>query len=143
MELTPDSTIFIQIAIFVAVWIGLRTLVFQPMQAVLAERNQRTVQAHTTATAMIEAAHADRARYEDALRQRRAEMAQEAEAARQQVAEESDRQIAATRAKIAEELAVQRAAVAAQVENARRTLGTEAAGIADAMLARVSGGSRR
>ena len=142
MQLIPDYTIFIQVAIFIAVWLGLRALVFQPMQEVLAERDRRTVQAHAVATAMIEAAHADRARYEDAVRQRRAEMAQEAGAARQTAVGESDRQIASARATIAQEQAAQRAAVSAQVERARRALAADADGIAEEMLARVSAGAR-
>jgi F0F1-type ATP synthase membrane subunit b/b' len=142
MQLTPDYTIIIQVAIFIAVWLGLRALIFTPTEHVLAVRHERTVQAHTAAEAMIAAAQADRARYEDALHQRRVLLAQEAAAARQEAAAESDRQIAATRAAIAEELGKQREAVAAQVEVARRSLAADAERIATEMLQRVTGGAR-
>jgi F0F1-type ATP synthase membrane subunit b/b' len=142
MQLTPDYTIILQVAIFIAVWLGLRALVFRPTEQVLAVRHERTVQAHEAAEAMIAAAHADRARYEDALHQRRVLLAQEAATARQEAGEESDRQIAATRAAIAKELDAQRAAVTAQVEAARRSLAGEAERIADEMLQRVAGGTR-
>jgi F0F1-type ATP synthase membrane subunit b/b' len=142
MQLTPDFSIFVQVAIFIVVWLGLRTLVFQPMQQVLAERDRRTVQAGHSAEAMISAAHADRARYDEAVHQRRLEMSQEAERARHAAIEESNDEIAAARAAIAQELAAQRAAVAAQVEVARRALGAEADAIAAEMLQRVTGGAR-
>lgn len=137
VNLTPDFTIFIQVAIFFAVFLGLRALVFDPMQKVLAERDRRTVQAKHAAEELIASAHADRARYQDSVHQRRLQMAQEAEAARRAAIEESNRQIAAARAAIGLELSSQRAAVAAQVETARRALGAEAEGIATEMLRRV------
>lgn len=140
MQLTPDYTIFFQVAIFIAVWLGFRALAFAPTEAVLEERNRRTVLAHQSAEAMIAAAQADRARYEDAVHRRRVQMAQESEAARHVAVEESDAQIAATRAAIALELTAQREAIAAQVETARRALAGEAEHIAVEMLQRVTGG---
>jgi F-type H+-transporting ATPase subunit b len=142
MQLTPDFSIFLQVAIFIVVWLGLRAWVFGPMQTVLADRNRRTVQAGHDAEAMIAAAHADRARYEEAVHQRRLEMSQEAEHARRAAIEESNREIAAARAAIAQELATQRASVAAQVDAARRALGSEADAIAAEMLRRVTSGAR-
>jgi len=138
MQLTPDFTLFFQVAIFIAVWLGLRRLVFVPTQQVLSERDLRTVQAEHAAEALIAAAHADRARYDDAVHQRRVEIAQEAERARHAAIEESSRELADARAAIAQELASQRAAVAAQIETARRALGADAEAIAAEMLRRVS-----
>lgn len=143
MNLIPDLTIFLQVAIFLAVYVGLRRLAFEPMQRVLAERDRRTVQAQQSAEAMVASAHGDRVRYEEALHERRVQMAQEAQAARHAAIEESNREIAAARTAIARELATQRAAVAAQVETARRALAAEAGAIADEMLQRVISGARR
>lgn len=142
MNLTPDFTIFVQVAIFLAVYFGLRRLAFDPMQRVLAERDRRTVQAQHSAEAMIAAAHADRARYDEAVHERRVQMAREAETARHAAIEESNREIAAARAAIARELATQRATVAAQVDTARRALGAQAEQIAAEMLERVVRGAR-
>ena len=139
MQLTPDFTIILQVAIFIVVWLGMRSLVFQPTQQVLAERRRRTVEAHENAEGMIGAAQADRLLYEDAMHKRRLELAAEAERARQAAAAESDAQIEAARAQIAAELASHRATVAAQVEQARRTLSAEAQTIATEMLQRVTG----
>jgi len=139
MQLTPNFTIFFQAAIFIAVWLGMRAFVFAPVQQALAERRRRTVEAHENAEAMIAAAQADRLHYEDSMRQRRHELAQEAERARQAAAAESDTQIGAARAQNAEKLASHRAEVAAQVEQARQALSAEAESIAAEMLQRVTG----
>lgn len=140
VNLTPDISLLYQVAIFLGVLFGLRKLLFQPMHRVLEERDRRTVHSHHEAEVLIEAAHADRAHYEDAVRERRFEMAREAEAARQAAIAESNRQIAEARAAIVRELAAHRAAVAAQVEQARRALAAEAEGIAAEMLERVTQG---
>jgi F-type H+-transporting ATPase subunit b len=143
VNLIPDLTIFIQIAIFLVVFFGLRRLVFEPFQKMLAERDARTVQAERSAEAMIAAAHADRARYEEAVREQRANLAREAEAARHEAMQAANREIAAARAEIARELAAHRAAVAAEVDGARRALAAQADRIADEMLQRVIDGERR
>lgn len=140
MQLYPNASLLAQIAIFVIVWMGLRRLAFAPMQQALDERNRRTVQAEHAAEAMVGAAHADRARYEQAVHERRLQMAHEAERARHAAIEESNQQIAAARAAIARDLAAQRAAVAAQVDAARRALAAEADAIAAQMLQRATQG---
>lgn len=143
MNLTPDISLLYQVAVFLVVFFGLRKLLFQPMQRVLEERDRRTVHSQHEAEELIKAAHADRARYDEAVRERRFEMAREGEAARHAAIEESNRQIAAARAAIAHELATHRAAIAAQVEQARRALAAQAESIAAEMLERVTQGRRR
>jgi F-type H+-transporting ATPase subunit b len=143
VNLLPDWSLLLQVAIFLGVFVGLKKLVFEPMQRVLAERDRRTVQAQHTADGLVAAAHADRAKYEEAVHARRVEMAREAEAARHAAIEESNRQIAEARAEISRELAAHRAAIATQVEEARRTLAAEAETIAAEMLERVTHGRRR
>jgi F0F1-type ATP synthase membrane subunit b/b' len=142
MQLYPNASILVQIAIFVVVWMGLRRLAFEPMQRALDERERRTVHAERSAEAMVAAAAADRAQYELAVHERRLQMAQEAERARHAAIEESNRQIAAARAAIGRDLAAQRATVAAQVDSARRQLATEADAIAAQMLLGVTRGAR-
>ena len=141
MKLYPDFSLFIQVAIFLVVWIGLRRLTFGPMQGALDERNQRTVEAELAAEAMVAAAHADRARYEQAVHARRLEMAQEAERARHAAIEESNSQIAAARAVISRDLAAHRATIAAQVDAARRALAADAESIGAEMLQRAVRGN--
>lgn len=143
MKLYPDFSLFVQVAIFLIVWIGLRRWAFGPMQSALDERHRRTVEAEHATEQMIAAAHADRARYEEAVRERRLEMAQEAERARHAAIEESNRQIADARAVIARDLAAHRAAIAHQVDAARRALASDAESLGAEMLQRAVRGDRR
>jgi F-type H+-transporting ATPase subunit b len=143
VNLIPDTSLLYQVAIFLGIFFALRKLMFQPIQRLLEERDRRTVHAQHEAEDLIKAAHADRAHYEEAVRERRLEMAREAEAARRAAIEESNRQITEARAAIARELAAHRAAIAAQVEQARRALAAQAESIAAEMLERVTQGRRR
>lgn len=137
--LTPDLTIVIQVAFFILFWIVFARVVVAPMRAVLAERARRTVEARREAEATAAGAQAERARYDDALREQRLRMAHEAESARHAAIEESNREIAAARTNIALELGHRREQVAKQVGDARRQLGAEAEQLAAAMLDRVAG----
>lgn len=142
MQLAPDFSLILQVAVFIAVWVGLSRFAFGPLGEVLADRERRTVQVHHAAEAVIALAHADRARYDEAVRERRVSMAEEAERARRAAIEESNRQITAAREFIGQELAVHRAAVAEQVQTARRALGAEAEKIAAEMLGRIGTGKK-
>lgn len=143
MQLFPDQTIFVQLALFIIFWQVFQYLVVGPMNQVLAERERRTVQAEVTATELAEAVGADRARYEERLHEQRLRMAREAELARHAAIEAANGEIAAARMAITRELAHLREQVGKQVAEARRTLAAEAETIAAEMLARVAGGPRR
>jgi F0F1-type ATP synthase membrane subunit b/b' len=139
MELFPDKTIFIQVALFIAFWMVFKHVVVAPTMRVLAERDRRTVQARHAADETSAAAQAEQVRYDQAVYEQRLRMSQEAEAARHAAIEESNREIGTARANIAYELGHRRDAVAKQVEEARRALGAEAEQVAAEMLRRVSG----
>lgn len=141
MSLFPDSTIFIQVSLFIAFWMVFKYVVFGPMTQVLADRRARTIEAEHAAEAQAHAAEADRARYDDRVHEQRVRMAREAETARHAAIAESNDEIAAARARITLELGHQREAVTRQVGEARRALAGEADRLADAMLSRVSGGA--
>lgn len=138
MQLSPDYTIFAQVALFVIFWMVFKSFVVGPTTQVLAERHRRTVQAAQDAEQLAAAAEADRARYDQRLLEQRHAMAQEAEAARHAAIAASNEEIAAARAKISLDLAHRREAVARQVDDARRALANEADQVAAEMLDRVS-----
>lgn len=139
MELFPDRTIFIQVAMFIAFWMVFKYVVVAPTLRVLAERDRRTVQARHAAEETAATAQAEQARYDQAIHEQRLRRSREAEAARHEAIDESNREIAAARANIAYELGHRRSAVAKQVDDARRTLAAEAEKVAGEMLARVTG----
>lgn len=142
MNLYPDSTIFIQLALFIVFWMVFKSVVVGPMLHVLAERQRRTVQAKLDAERTTADAQTERLRYDQAVHDQRVRMAHEAESARHAAIEESNREIEAARTNIAYELGHRRDAVAKQVDDARRHLAAEAESVAGEMLSRVAGSAR-
>jgi F-type H+-transporting ATPase subunit b len=142
MQLAPDYTIFVQVALFVLFWMVFKSFVVGPTTQVLDERHRRTVQAAHDAEQLAASAEADRARYDQRLLDQRHAMAQEAEAARHAAIIASNEEIAAARARIALDLAHRRETVARQVDDARRALASEAEQVAAEMLARVARSGR-
>jgi len=139
--LAPDYTIFVQIILFLLVWKGLSAIAFAPTHEVLDERSRRTVAAEELARELVSAAEEDRATYDRAVHERRAQMSAESAAARAAAQEESGRLLAQARADANDALVSQRADVAGQIETARRALSTETQQVADLMLNRVQGGA--
>ena len=139
MELVPDYTLIVQIILFVVLWMGLKKLLFEPVLAVLEEREQRTV--GRIALAGEEKARAGEAEseYKSAIREARVKVARESEAAEKQAWEEHGQALAAAREKAAEEIGRSRTELATAVEEAKGKLGTEAERIAEEMLVRVTG----
>jgi len=139
MELFPNLTIFIQVALFIAFWMVFKYVVFDPTSHVLTERHRRTIEARHAAEQTAAAAQAEEARYDQAIHDQRLRMSHEAETARLAAIEDSNREIATARSNIAYDLNHRREAVAKQVDEARRTLGNEAERVAAEMLSRVAG----
>ena len=137
MQLFPDSSLFIQIIIFIVVWIGLKRLVFDPTRQVLLEREGRTVTRQHEAEQLVADAHNDRAEYDQAMQQLRATMAEESAAARRAARELYDRKLADATAAANRDLHRVRAALAEQMDAARQTLSAEAAMLAEEMFDRA------
>lgn len=140
IEIYPNATIFVQVALFVCFWFAFKGLVVGPMTDVLAERQRRTTDAEHNAEQLAAAAAADRAQYDQRVFEQRQRMAQEAEQARHAAIAASNEEIAAARLRIAQELAHRREAVVRQVAQARQALAGEAEQIALEMLTRVRSG---
>jgi F-type H+-transporting ATPase subunit b len=142
MQLTPDSSFFLQILLFLVLWASLKRLVFLPMHGVLKAREERTVAAEEQAAHLQAAAEAGRDQYEKAVLELRVEMSRAATAARNAAQEEQARVLTAARTAAAEDLARLRRSVSNAVDAARRTLASDAEQIAAEMLDRVTRGLR-
>jgi F-type H+-transporting ATPase subunit b len=140
MNLTPDSSLFSQIVLFIALWAVLKRLVFDPVFAVLDARQQRTVGTQAAANALTAEVDGFRGQHAQALQTARGETGQQAEAARKGAQDEHERIVAEARAAAATQLTQARAALTAQVDAARRTLAAEAEAVAAEMLRQASGG---
>ena len=143
MNLTPDSTLFIQVLLFLVVWAGLSRLAFAPTREVLEQRTRRTVAAQQEAVAMVASADADRDSYDATVQERRQQLAANTATARATAQQESSRALDAAREAANQALATRREAVVRQIESARGTLGATADDIARQMLDRVSGSAAR
>src|SRR5260370_38925321 len=105
----------------------LRSLFFRPLLEVMAERESRTVGAQKAAEA-AQAAAADKVKqYQDALRQARARVYAEQDAARKKLLEERAAQIKEARTRASGEVNAAKTRVAAELAAARRDVETTVA----------------
>ncbi len=103
-----------------AFYLILRSLFFRPLLQVMAERESRTVGAQKAAEA-AQAAAADKVKqYQDALRQARAQVYSEQDAARKKLLDERAALLKAARARAADEVKAAKERVAAELAAARR-----------------------
>jgi F-type H+-transporting ATPase subunit b len=139
MTLLPDYSLLLQIIVFVALWQGLRRLLFDPVADILDRRDARTTGALATATSIRASAAGARAQYDDAFREARQRLTQESEADRKAVQADATANLAAARDRTAAQVAQARQQLAAQVDAARTQLSAQARTLADEMLDRISG----
>ena len=103
-----------------AFYLILRSLFFRPLLQVMAERESRTVGAQKAAEA-AQAAAADKVKqYQDALRQARAQVYSEQDAARKKLLDERAALLKAARARAADQVKAAKERVAAELAAARR-----------------------
>jgi len=126
------------VLIVLAFYLMMRALFFKPLLAVMAERDARTAGARKTA-ADAEATAAEKVKaYQEALRQARAKVYAEQEAARKKVLDERAAQLKEARNKAAAEVATNKQRVARELETAltdvKASVGQLAAEIARRVL---------
>jgi F0F1-type ATP synthase membrane subunit b/b' len=103
-----------------AFYLILRSLFFRPLLQVMAERESRTVGAQKAAEAAQAAAAEKVKQYQDALRQARAQVYSEQDAARKKLLDERAALLKAARARAADEVKAAKERVAAELAAARR-----------------------
>jgi F-type H+-transporting ATPase subunit b len=144
--LTPDGSILVIFLIFIALVPLLNRMVVKPVADVLAERERRTVGAHTDSVAIAARIEERLAEYEEGIAGARAEGYKALEARRG--AAMADRQAAVEAARTASLRRIDeaRAQVAREADAAKAQLVAEAnaiaSEIASAVLGRAAGGSR-
>ncbi len=103
-----------------AFYLILRSLFFRPLLQIMAERESRTVGAQKAAEAAQAAAAEKVKQYQDALRQARAQVYAEQDAARKKLLDERAALLKAARARAADEVKAAKERVAAELAAARR-----------------------
>lgn len=130
IQLIPDGTLFIHVAIIITMVFVLNRLLFKPVNRTLAEREARTHGRTNEAHETIRRVGESLSRYENSLRQARAEGYRVLE--QQQAAAQSERQrkIAEVRREVEEQIEREKSEIRAQAERARTTLLGEAERVA-------------
>lgn len=137
--LQPDYTLFIQIAMFVALWQFLKWALFGPVSRVLAARAARTTGDKTRAQELRTQAEAKLAEIEAGLAEARQQGAREAEAIRRHAEGEEQKILGRYRDEALQILERGRAETRAQVEAARAPLRSEAERLAAKVIEKVLG----
>lgn len=140
IDLSIDSGILlVQILSFVALWFALKKLLFDPVSAVLDERQKRTSGVQSDAHHMQEAAATAEADYQKRLQDVRRSLAGETDAERARTAAEQQRVMSEAQAAASTLLAAERGNIQQQAATARTALDASAQSLAALMLERIGG----
>ncbi len=115
----------------------MKSLFFEPLLAVMAERDARSIGAQKAAEAAQAAAAEKLKQYQDALKRERAKLYAEQEAARKKLLDERAGLLKAARTKSAEEVAVGKQRIAAELLAARREVETGIPQLASEIASRI------
>ena len=137
IQLIPDGTLFIHIAIIITMVFVLNRLLFRPVGQVLAEREARTHGRSDEARDTMRRVTESLSRYETSLRQARAEGYSLLERQQAEANGERQRKIAEVRREVEEQIEEQKRQIQAQVDAARATLEEEARVVAANITSQV------
>src|SRR5262249_19122667 len=125
LKIPPDFSFVIQIASFVVLWVGLKRLLFDPVIAMLEEREARTAGRARAAAEIRAAAERDAADYERRLQAVRVALLGESEVTRAATRREESQILAAAREQASVQLMQLRESLRRQSEAAQPALRTE------------------
>jgi F-type H+-transporting ATPase subunit b len=137
IQLVPDGTLFIHIALIITMVFVLNRILFRPVGRILSEREARTHGRTDEARGTIQRVKESLSRYENSLRQARAEGYSLLEQQQAAAYEERQRKVAAVRGEVEGQVEAQRGEIHAQVEQARSTLRDEAERVAARISSQV------
>jgi F-type H+-transporting ATPase subunit b len=137
IQLVPDGTLFLHIAIILVMVFVLNATLFKPINRILEEREKRTSGRSGEAAEILRRVDEKMAHYEQALRQTRAEGYQLMERERAAVIDERNAKLSGARAEVNRSIAEEKEAIHAQTEQARLALDHEARRIAADVSARI------
>lgn len=137
IQLVPDGTIFLHIAlILLMIWILNQTL-FKPINRILAGRDQKTGGRVSNAQETLRTVDQKLALYEQSLRQARSESYKMIESTRAQALANRQQQIGAVKSEVEAMVANEKAVLQQQIVRARSELATDAQTLARQISANV------
>ncbi|MDT5061255.1 MAG: F-type H+-transporting ATPase subunit b [Acidobacteriota bacterium] len=126
IQLVPDGTLFLHIAIILVMVFVLNATLFKPINRILEEREKRTRGRSGEANDILRSVEEKLAHYEQTLRKTRAEGYRLMEQERSLAMNERQAKLSAVREEINRSVADQKETIHAQAEEARATLDHEA-----------------
>jgi F-type H+-transporting ATPase subunit b len=137
IQLVPDGTLVIHIAIIITMVFILNRVLFRPINRILDERENRTRGRSKEAREIIQRVGDNMSRYEDSLRQARAEGYRLLEQQQAKALDERQNKIASVRKEVEEVIGQERGKIQAQADEARATLGDEARRMAASISSQI------
>jgi F-type H+-transporting ATPase subunit b len=139
IQLVPDGTIVLHIAIIITMVFVLNRLLFKPINTILAERESRTRGRSGEARETIRRVEESLANYENSLRKARAEGYKLLEQQQAEAFGERQQKISLVRKDVEQQIGEQKGVIRAQADEARATLEGEAARIASGIRSQILG----
>ncbi len=139
IQLVPDGTLVLHIAIIITMVFVLNRLLFRPINATLKERESRTRGRSGEARETIRRVEESLANYENSLRKARAEGYRLLEQQQAESSAERTRRLGLVRKEVEEEVEEQKSLIRAQAEDARAALESEARRIASGISSQILG----
>ncbi|HZI19655.1 MAG TPA: hypothetical protein VEY09_13780 [Pyrinomonadaceae bacterium] len=139
IQLVPDGTLFLHIAVIILMVFVLNRILFRPVVALLEERERHTHGRTGEAHEILGRVEAGAARYEQSQREARAEGYRLLEQTQKEAAGVRQRRIEEVRAEVERMLAEQKQALRAQSEEAKVTLTADARRMAETVSAQILG----
>jgi len=137
IQLVPDGTLVIHIAIIITMVFLLKRILFKPINRTLDERESRTRGRSKEARGIIQRVESNLTRYEDSLRRARAEGYRLLEQQQAEASGERQRKIASVRKDVEEVIGQERGKIQAQADEARAALEDEARRVAASISSQI------
>ena len=137
IQLVPDGTIVLHIAIIITMVFVLNRILFKPINSVLDERESRTRGRSGEARETIKRVEESLASYENSLRKARAEGYKLLEQQQAEAFGERQQKISLVRKEVEQQIEEQKGIIRAQADEARTTLEGEAARIASGISSQI------
>ena len=139
IQLVPDGTIVLHIAIIITMVFVLNKLLFKPINNILEERESRTRGRSGEARETIKRVEESLANYENSLRKARAEGYRLLEQKQAEAFGERQQKIGLVRKEVEQQIEEEKGVIRAQADEARATLKSEAARIASGISSQILG----
>ena len=139
IQLVPDGTLVLHVAIIITMVFILNAILYKPISRIITERESRTRGRLVEAREIIQRVEGSVLRYENALRQARAEGYRVLEKQQLEASGARQQKLTTLRKEIEEQLGEQKSVIEAQAEEARINLVKEARQIAASISSQILG----